>query len=205
VVQRRTISIPDELDARLERLQDRINVSRVCAAALEKEIAMLEATPVGADPEVQRLLRRLQTVKERWYDRGRRDGRQWAIDLATREQLRWFADYLAKLDGATIGALAHDHLRVNLGPPRQIVRHPSPHSSATRAVRVFPKSFPVEASLQRWKAEDERAAAEEPTADRPQPVAAERGKAREIDEPAYWSGWRDAAREIWKAVALSLA
>ena len=33
MVQRRTISLPGELDARLERLQDRINVSRVCATA----------------------------------------------------------------------------------------------------------------------------------------------------------------------------
>ena len=210
MVQRRTISIPDELDARLERLQDRINVSRVCAAALEREVAMLEATPTGTDPDVQRLLRRLQTVKERWYDRGRQDGRRWAIDVATREELKWVGEDVAGQDGATIAGLAHDRLRVSLGHGRRILPHPSPESFAHNAVRVFPKSFPVEASLQRWQAEDERATADEPApaqaeADGPQRGAAERGNSREIDEPAYWSGWRDAARDIWKAVAPSLA
>jgi hypothetical protein len=230
MVQRRTISLPDELDARLERLQDRINVSRVCATALEKEIAMLEATPVEADPEVQRLLRRLQTVKERWYDRGRKDGRRWALDVATREELKWAGQEVAKQDGATIAGLAHDRLRVVRGPQRQLIPHPSPQSSAMKAVREFPRSFSVEVSLDRWLAEDDPSAAGE------QVVAAEAGAqdegppegaagdgapgdearegeteragradARTIDEPAYWSGWRDAAREIWQAVAPSLA
>jgi hypothetical protein len=221
VVQRRTISLPDELDARLERLQDRINVSRVCATALEKEIAMLEATPVGADPEVQRVLRRLQTVKERWYDRGRKDGRRWAVDVATREELKWAGQVVAEQDGATIAGLAHDRLRVIPGPEGEFVPHPSPHSSAMKAVREFPRSFPVEASLDRWLAEDDPSAAGEPAlpaeagaqeagahGEGPREGAAERtgrADAGAIDEPAYWSGWRDAAREIWQAVAPSLA
>lgn len=209
MVQRRTISIPDELDARLEGLQDRINVSRVCATALEKEIAMLEVTPVEADPDVQRLLRRLQTVKERWYDRGQQDGRRWAIDVATREELKWVGEDVAGQDGATIAGLAHDRLRVNLGQGQRIVPHPSPQSVATSAVSVFPASFPVEASLKRWMAEDERTVAEpaaaDDAADGAQRGAAERGNARALDESAYWSGWRDAARDIWKAVAPRLA
>ena len=223
MVQRRTISLPDELDARLERLQDRINVSRVCATALEKEIAMLEATPVEADPEVQRVLRRLQTVKERWYDRGRMDGRRWAIDVAARQELQWAGQEVAEQDGATLAALAHDRLRVvseRHGKQRELVPHPSPNSAALHAQREFPRSFPVQASLERWIAEDERAGGGGPAAPPPAPEgdegpggaigeAGEAGTgpadARTIDEPAYWSGWRDAAREIWQAVAPRLA
>jgi hypothetical protein len=220
MVQRRTISLPDELDARLERLQDRINVSRVCATALEKEIAMLEVTPVEADPDVQRVLRRLQSVKERWYDRGRKDGRRWAIEVATRQELKWAGHDVAKQDGAALAGLAHDRLRVIRGPQRELVAHPSPQSEAMHAVRDFPPSFPVEASLERWMEEDERAAGGESAAppapaeaqdDGRQGGAAERAEragqpdARQIDEPAYWSGWRDAAREIWQAVGPSLA
>jgi len=208
MVQRRTISIPDELDERLERLQDHINVSRVCAAALEKEVAMLEATPVGADADVQSMLRRLQTAKERWHQRGREDGRRWAVDAATRDQLRWVGEFLADKDGATIAALAHDRMRVNQAAGPQLVPHPSPRSDAFKAVRVFPKSFPVEASLNQWKAEDERAAEDRDVEEAPESGPTERNGAqgaRGIDEPAYWTGWRDAVREMWQAVAPGLS
>jgi hypothetical protein len=172
---------------------------------------MLEATPLGTDADVQRLLRRLQTVKERWYDRGRKDGRGWALDVATREELKWAGQEVAGQDGATIAGLAHDRLRVIRGQRRELVPYPSPHAEASNAVRDFPRTFPVEASLERWHAEDERAAAAEAGAapdDGPPGGAAERAAppaARAVDEPAYWSGWRDAAREIWQAVAPSLA
>ena len=171
---------------------------------------MLEATPVEADPEVQRVLRRLQTVKERWYDRGREDGRRWAVEVATRDELKWVGENAAGQDGATIAGLAHDRLRFIPGLGGGFVQHPSPRSREMNAAREFPESFPVEASLSGWLAEDERAAAYEAVeaqadAKAPKPATAERKKAREIDEPAYWTGWRDAAAEIWKAVAPSLA
>ena len=179
---------------------------------------MLESTPVEADPEVQRVLRRLQTVKERWYDRGRMDGRRWAIDVAAREELQWAGQEVAEQDGATLAALAHDRLRVvseRHGKQPELVPHPGPNSDALHAQRDFPRSFPVQASLERWIAEDERAGGGGPAAPPPAPEGDERpagaageagpADARTIDEPAYWSGWRDAAREIWQAVAPRLA
>lgn len=39
---RTTISLPDSLTERLERVRDRVNMSKVCAAALERECDMLE-------------------------------------------------------------------------------------------------------------------------------------------------------------------
>src|SRR5688500_2098529 len=86
------ISRPDPLYARLGRRRDRVNASKVCAAALEKELDMIEARPSPTDPEVEQLVARLQGLRERWYDRGRRDGKRWAVSSATREELYRFAD-----------------------------------------------------------------------------------------------------------------
>jgi hypothetical protein len=88
-VARLNLTIPDLLYARLERWRERVNVSRVCALALEKELAMLEASPSGSeDPRVQRLLQRLQTHQERWYQRGYEDGERWTIDEGSLDQIR---------------------------------------------------------------------------------------------------------------------
>src|SRR5437867_8721153 len=78
------ISVPDLLYERLDRLRDRVNVSRVCSAALEKELDMLETRPRPSDPDIERLLQRLLSGQERWYQRGREDGRRWAVETATR-------------------------------------------------------------------------------------------------------------------------
>ncbi len=40
---RRHFYIPDELDARVELVKDEINISRVCALALEAEVERIEA------------------------------------------------------------------------------------------------------------------------------------------------------------------
>jgi hypothetical protein len=88
-VARLNLTVPDPLYARLERWRDRVNVSKVCAIALEKELAMLEASPTGsADPKVQRMLERLQSHQERWYRRGYEDGENWAVDEAQADDVR---------------------------------------------------------------------------------------------------------------------
>jgi hypothetical protein len=73
---RLNITLPDVLYARLEQLRDRINLSKVCATALEKEVTMLEGQPPITDPRIARLLQRLQSARERWYQRGYEDGIQ---------------------------------------------------------------------------------------------------------------------------------
>ena len=88
---RLNLTIPDSLYQRLERLRDRVNVSKVCATALEKELAMLEGTLTTLDPKLQRLVTRLQPVqsrRERWDERGREDGETWAIEHASLDELR---------------------------------------------------------------------------------------------------------------------
>ena len=71
---RLNITLPDVLYARLEQLRDRINLSKVCATALEKEVMMLEGQPNITDPRIAQLLQRLQSTRERWHQRGYEDG-----------------------------------------------------------------------------------------------------------------------------------
>src|SRR5579884_3223901 len=101
---RLNITLPDALYARLERLRDRINLSKVCATALEKEVTMLEEQPAFTDPRIARLVQRLQGTRERWHQRGYEDGIQWAVELATREEFQYVALYLAEQDGQQLAA-----------------------------------------------------------------------------------------------------
>jgi ribosome modulation factor len=96
---RLNITLPDVLYARLEQLRDRVNLSKVCATALEKEVTMLEGQPPITDPRIAQLLQRLQSTRERWHQRGYEDGIQWAVDLATRDELQSVATHLAEQDG----------------------------------------------------------------------------------------------------------
>ena len=87
---RLNISLPDALYARLERLRDRVNASRVCAVALEKELDMVEGRPVAAgvmEAQVEQLVGRLRSAHDRWYERGRQDGAEWAVQRASAAEL----------------------------------------------------------------------------------------------------------------------
>lgn len=101
---RRNISIPDALDERLNRMRDRINVSRVCASALERELRVLEGQTRACDVDeskVGRLVERLrsqQSAKDRWYRRGLRDGETWAQETASLQDLSTFEDDWAGLE-----------------------------------------------------------------------------------------------------------
>src|SRR5262245_22160607 len=89
---RLNLTIPDALYERLDRFRDRVNLSRVWANALEKELVMLEGQATMENPRLQRMvqrLQRLQSNKERWYQRGREDGENWAVELATPDELRY--------------------------------------------------------------------------------------------------------------------
>ena len=175
------ISIPDPLYARLDRLRDRVNASKVCAAALEKELDMIEARPAPTDPEVEQLVARLQGLRERWYDRGRQDGKRWAVGSATREELYRFAD---EWRGEAAEELAQTFLHAEHGP------RPG-----------APAGVDFAASLRRWLEAD---------AGDPRPDAGEDGEdggraadaARTpVDEAGYLEGWRDIVVEIWEAVS----
>jgi hypothetical protein len=90
---RLNISIPDALYERLDRIRDRVNASKVCAAALEKELDMVEGPTLVADkpnPKVTRLVERLRSHREKWYQRGMQAGEAWATEIATLRDLSEF-------------------------------------------------------------------------------------------------------------------
>ncbi len=121
---RLNITLPDVLYARLEQLRDRINLSKVCATALEKEVTMLEGQPPITDPRIARLLQRLQSARERWHQRGYEDGIGWAVDLATRDELQSVAIHFAELDGRQLAEFFQ--MRGEVGITTQLAPPPSP-------------------------------------------------------------------------------
>jgi ribosome modulation factor len=121
---RLNITLPDVLYARLEQLRDRINLSKVCATALEKEVMMLEGQPPITDPRIAQLLQRLQSTRERWHQRGYEDGIGWAVDLATRDELQSVATHLAEQDGRQLAEFFQ--MRDKLTVTTQFAPPPSP-------------------------------------------------------------------------------
>jgi hypothetical protein len=213
---RLNLTVPDPLYERLDRLRDRVNVSKICATALERELDMLEgqfrpfsnqmkaptlespsaesgAEPTPLDPRLQQLVQRLQGTRERWYQRGRQDGDQWAIESATREQLMSIAKETENWDG----------LRLMQGT------HPSEFDRAIRATQGSHasgfahtiKEFRLEEHLDRWLAEEAEVQEEVPTPQQQERIARARAG---LDEAAYLQGWRDAVKETWQAVAPAL-
>ena len=71
---------------------------------------MIEGRTAPVDPDIEQLVQRLLGSRERWYGRGREDGKRWAVSEATREQLYQVADQLA---GEDVEELA----RASTAPP----------------------------------------------------------------------------------------
>jgi hypothetical protein len=215
---RLNITVPDALYARLEQLRDRINLSKVCATALEKEVTMLEGQPNITDPRIARLVQRLQSMRERWYQRGYDDGIQWAVELATREELQSVATHLAAQDGQQLAVLflnRHFHQQdITLPVPPQPPA-PPPHPPMLHAVPLpamppasqimfyhqagvpfpgFPESFHPAERLQYWENQDRE-------------MSGQQGEALriEVDEAAYLEGWRDAIKGIWQTISPALS
>jgi hypothetical protein len=243
---RLNITVPDVLYARLEQLRDRINLSKVCAAALEKEVMMLEGQPNITDPRIARLLQRLQSTRERWHQRGYEDGINWAVELATRDELQSVATHLAGHEGQHLAKFFHTQGKFTIAahsapplppmppePPGFHVHVQSPMSGGHMVSEPafpmpgklvlkkpafppgeppihhdvfyhqggvpfpgFPTSFQPEERLKYWQDQDREkngeAAAGEPTR-------------VEVDEGAYFEGWRDAVKGIWQTIAPALS
>jgi hypothetical protein len=210
---RLNITIPDALYARLEQLRDRINLSKVCATALEKEVTMLEGQPNITDPRIARLVQRLQSMRERWYQRGYDDGIQWAVELATREELQSVATHLAAQDGQQLAALFRKRHFHQQDIPLPVPPHPQApplHPPMVHAVPLpplppasqlmfyhqagvpfpgLPESFQPAERLQYWENQDRE-------------MSGQQGEAMriEVDEAAYLEGWRDAIKGIWQTI-----
>jgi hypothetical protein len=230
---RLNITLPDMLYARLEQLRDRINLSKVCALALEKEVTMLEGQPNITDPRIARLLQRLQSTRERWHQRGYEDGLQWAVELATRDELQSVATHLAEQDGQQLAALfqmqGNLHFRTSHSPsPAPHMHPPLPPAQAASGVAIRPPLPPAPGMSPMPPASEfgfhhhhagipfpgfpqsfhpaERIRHWEDQ-DREMSGQAPQGEAAriEVDETAYLEGWRDAVKGIWQTIAPALS
>lgn len=80
-----SVSVPEELLARLEPVKDRINVSQVCRDALERQIQTLErAATVEADTlDLEALIERIRQerllVEGRFEELGRHNAETWMV------------------------------------------------------------------------------------------------------------------------------
>jgi hypothetical protein len=216
---RLNITIPDALYARLEQLRDRINLSKVCATALEKEVTMLEGKPNITDPRIVRLVQRLQSMRERWYQRGYDDGIQRAVELATRQELQSVATHLAAQDGQQLAVFFHKRhfhqqdITLSVPPLPQapplhppMVQHAEPLPPLPPASQIvfyhqpgvpfpgLPESFHPAERLQYWENQD-------------RDTSEQQGETMriEVDEAAYLEGWRDAIKGIWQTISPALS
>ena len=92
-----SISIPDELAARLEPVKDHLNVSQVCRDALEQRITTFEGTadPTGDENGLESLASRFREEhrlgQEKWESLGRRNAVAW-LGAASYLELKLFVD-----------------------------------------------------------------------------------------------------------------
>jgi ribosome modulation factor len=231
---RLNITVPDVLYGRLERLRDRINLSKVCALALEKEVTMLEGQPPITDPRIAQLLQRLQSARERWHQRGYEDGINWAVELATRDELHSVATYLADFDGQKLVGLFKMQGQSGVvsmpAPPMQVPAPPfppplpqDPMASGDVGYRVIHKSHAapdMPPGVQIAFHHGGKPFPGFPVSFHPgerlkhwlkqdhemSGQAAEGETARvEVDQSAYLEGWRDAVKGIWQTIAPALS
>jgi hypothetical protein len=195
---RLNISVPTALQERLRKVKDHINVSQVCVAALERELGTREARPTVDAGQLERLVRRLQSNKERWSERGRQDGEQWAVETATRAELRAVSEHapIGQLDGMTGGP----------GSPGGIGSLGEVPPGAG-----LPRSFELPAALDRWvhadagvRVDDVRHGPKRTPQYSPGVAETVQRARAQIDLGAYLGGWTAAVGEIWKAVRPSL-
>jgi hypothetical protein len=79
-----SISIPEKLHERLQNLKDKINVSKLCQDAILKEIKKIEdfRKRIHKSPKTDKIIERLSKEMNESeglvYERGRKDGEQWA-------------------------------------------------------------------------------------------------------------------------------
>lgn len=173
---RLNLTIPDSLYERLERLRDRVNVSKVCAIALSKELDMLEGsfTPT-AHPKAARMIERLQQIKAyqaRWYQHGYEDGEDWAAEQAEPREIRHILNEWDLDDG--------ERYRF------QDVE--------------FPHSFDQRGAIRRWLDLEAQEGRPEDLPTR----ARDSGSMRDVDQDAYVKGWYNAVKDIWKLARPSL-
>jgi hypothetical protein len=171
------ISLPDKLYERYKRNEERLNASRVCAEALERELDVLEGVDEPDEAAVMQMVERLMDAKEHSYGWGYGDGRAWGLAHATRAALHT-AKELKDYTG-----------RAMLTDPRE------PVSEDDDATREFNAELPQEdipglldnvpATSSRWYVAQSF-------------LEQHLAQGQEGDVEAYAEGWRDALADLYE-------
>lgn len=84
-----TISVPDELHERMEKVRDSVNFSKVCQMALADKVSQVEHVEkiLKGDADkmeqaIERLRREKQELESYWTKQGEKDGLFWAKDAS---------------------------------------------------------------------------------------------------------------------------
>ncbi len=189
---RLSVTIPSTLHERLEGMRDRVNVSRVCTVALEKELDMLEARPAIADPKIAQLVERLKGSTQRWYDHGHEDGMQWGVEKARRADLQDAATTFRMYDGRE---LFEPYLQ---GPEN------NDNEEKGGAAYALPGVDNLADREKLWVALDLGMEGEPSWGEDRDARARFDAAYADVDDAAYLEGWRDALVELWSAVAPAL-
>lgn len=88
MARRLSISVPEELYERLRAFRGEMNVSAICARALETELSRREAGDLG--PDMLAVVERLQAERGETFQAGYRMGVKYAKEEATFEDFQWF-------------------------------------------------------------------------------------------------------------------
>jgi hypothetical protein len=86
------ITIPDEIYERLERWRDRVNISRICAEAINRELNKLEQLPddlAAMKTTLSRLGREKEKLERISFRAGVYDGLEWARQAEYAELKFW--------------------------------------------------------------------------------------------------------------------
>ena len=111
---RLSITIPDELAERLEPLRDRLNLSKICTEAIDREVAMMTDLPTDVK-EFADLIARLRVEKaeavQQVYQLGFERGQKYAREA----DYEWLVSM--EYTAGTFGELPEDEREDALGGP----------------------------------------------------------------------------------------
>lgn len=189
------ISIPDALHERVERVRERLNVSKVCTRALEREVDMIEARPSMIDPTIAQLVERLKGSTQRWYDHGHEDGTRWGTEKAKRSELEDAAYACRPYDGRELSS-AYFEL------PEHATGEEGEEAADTTHVPALPGIRDLRQQEKVWVLRD-LGLDKEPSWGG-DAYARFNAAYDAVDDAAYLEGWRDALVELWDAVAPAL-
>jgi len=110
-----TITIPDELAQRLEPLRNRMNISAVCAKALEAELALLQPL-AGFEQAAEQLRERASKVRNEAFYAGVEAAREWLATVEISEAHRFvdwyiFGEPAELFDGTASDSMVKEEMR----------------------------------------------------------------------------------------------